>query len=185
VRALELGELAGELGERVGVPEPADEVVEGAVADEVAAGQRLHRESDGDVALADPGRAEDEAADFSFDEAQRAQLGEALGVELGLECDVELVEGLVVRQAGHLQPGLVAAAFEDSDFGLQEQVEELAVAELGGLGALDQLVWAVGDRVQAQLGGVAADPLGDQLSRRSGPDRPTAAGGAPPDRVAR
>jgi hypothetical protein len=130
------------------VPEAADEIVEGAVANEVAAGQGFHAEPDRDMALADSGRAEDEAAHLAFDEAQGAQLGEALGVQVGLEAGVEVVEGLVVREAGHLQAGLVAAALEHPDFALEEQVEEFPVAELRGFGALDQLVGVLGDRVQ-------------------------------------
>jgi hypothetical protein len=135
--------------------------------------------------LPTPGGPRIKQPDFSFDEAQRAQLGEALGVQLGLEGRVELIEGLVVRQAGHLQARLVAAALEHPELGFEHEVEELAVAELCGLGALDQLVGVLGDRVQAQLCGVAADPLGDQLSHRSRPDRPTAAGDGPRGRAAR
>lgn len=137
--------------ERVGVAQTADEVVEGGVADEVAAGERFHRQTDGDVGLADSGWAEDQAADFAFDETQRAQLGEVLGVELGLEGDVELVEGLVVRQPGHLQARLVAAALEHPDLGFEDEVKKLAVAQLRRLGAVDQLVGVLGDAVQAQL----------------------------------
>lgn len=129
--------------------------------------------------FADAGWSEDQAADLALDEAQRAQLGQALGIKLGLEGGVELIQGLVVGQAGHLQAGLVAAALEHADLGLEHEVKELAVAQLGLLGAVDQLVGVLADAVQAQLGGVAADPLGDQLSHRSRPGRPTAAGGAP------
>lgn len=64
----------------------------------------------------------------------------------GLEGDVELVERLVVRKARHLQSGLVATVPEHAGFGL-EHVQELAVAQLCGLGAFDQLVRALGDRV--------------------------------------
>lgn len=79
------------------------------------------------------------------------QLGEAFRFEVGLEAGVELVECFVVRQAGHLQPGLVAAAVEHPDLVLEHQVEELAVAELRLLGAVDQLVGVLGDAVQLQL----------------------------------
>src|SRR5215218_966538 len=54
----------------VGAAEAADEIVEGAVADEVAAGEGLHGQTDRDVGLADAGRAQDETADAAFDEAQ-------------------------------------------------------------------------------------------------------------------
>jgi hypothetical protein len=112
------------------------------------------------------------------------KLGQPFGIELGLEGDVELVERLVVRQPGHLQPGGVAAALEHPNLGLEHEVEELAVAERGLFGAVDQLVGVLGDPVQPQLRRVAADPLGDQLSHLPPPRRPTAACGAPPGRAA-
>src|SRR5215218_4896420 len=70
VWALQLREFAGELAEGVGVAQAADEIVEGAVADEVAAGEGLHGQTDRDVCLAGAGRAQDETADAAFDEAQ-------------------------------------------------------------------------------------------------------------------
>ena len=74
------------------------------------------RQADGMWLLPTPGGPEDQAADLAFDEPQRAQLGEAFGVQVGLEAEVELVQRLVVGQAGHLQSGLVAAALEHTDF---------------------------------------------------------------------
>jgi hypothetical protein len=79
---------------------------------------------------------------------QRPELGEAFGVELGLEADVELVQGLVVRQPGELQPGGVAAALEHTDLALEHEVKELAVAELARLGAVDEFVGGVGESVE-------------------------------------
>jgi hypothetical protein len=67
------------------------------------------------------------------------------GVELGLEAGVELVEGLVVWEPGHLQPGGVAPALEHPDLCFQDEVEELAVAELCCLGAVDELVCGLGE----------------------------------------
>ena len=59
--------------------EAADEVVQGGVADEVAAGEGFHPQPDRDVAFADARWPQDQAADLALDEAQRPQLGEALG----------------------------------------------------------------------------------------------------------
>ena len=70
----------------------------------------------------------------------------------------------MVGQAGHLQPLRVAAAFQHAELGLQHEVEELAVTKLLSLGTPDQLVGGLGDPVQAQLTGVAADPLVQHLS---------------------
>ena len=81
----------------VGFAEAADQVVERRVADEVAAREGFHPERDRDVTLAGTGRPEDQAADLALEESQGAQLGEALGVQLGLEGHVELLQCLVVR----------------------------------------------------------------------------------------
>src|SRR5215216_6344776 len=108
LRALQLGELRGQLAERVRLPEPSDQVVERRVANEVAAPQRLHPEPHRQVALADAGGPEDQERDAPLDEAQRPEFTQAFGVELGLEGGVEFVERLVVGQRRELQPGGVA-----------------------------------------------------------------------------
>ena len=110
VRALVVGELLAQRPELVGLSELADDVVEGRVAHEVAGAERLHRHTNGNVCLPDSGRAQNQRRDLVLDEPERAELGEAFGVELGLEADVEFIEGLVVRQPGELQPRRVAAA---------------------------------------------------------------------------
>ncbi len=55
--------------------------------------------------LPTPGGPEEQSADAPLDEAQRPQLSQALGVQLWLEGDVELVEGLVVRAARRASAG--------------------------------------------------------------------------------
>jgi hypothetical protein len=49
----------------------------------VAGSGGVHCEADGDVALADAGRAEQQDADATLDEPRGAQLGEALGSNSG------------------------------------------------------------------------------------------------------
>ena len=56
------------------------------------------------MSLPNPGRAQNQSADATLDEPQGPQLGDALGVQCRLEGDVELVEGLVMREPGELQP---------------------------------------------------------------------------------
>ena len=65
--------------------------------------------------LPTPGGPRSKAQTRLLDEPQGPQLSQALGVQLWLEGDVELVEGLVVGQPGELQPGRVAAALEHPD----------------------------------------------------------------------
>jgi len=51
------------------------------------------------VGLAHARRPEEQKAGVTLDEAQAPELGDPLRVELGLEGDLEVVEGLVVGQA--------------------------------------------------------------------------------------
>jgi len=52
------------------------------------------------VALAYPGRSEEGEVGFGLDEGERGQVADLADVQGGLEGEVELVEGLVVRQPG-------------------------------------------------------------------------------------
>lgn len=138
------------------------------VADEVAGAERFHRQPHGQMRLSDPGRAQDQRRHLVLHEPQRAQLGEAFGVELGLEGGVELIEGLVVRQPGELQPRRVAPTFEDADLRLEDEVEELAVAERPGLGAVDKLIGGVRETVKQRAGMPACRP--ERVAAASQPD---------------
>jgi hypothetical protein len=60
---------------------------------------------------------------------------------LGSSSGVELVQRLVGRQRRQLEPGGVAAALEHAELVLEQQVEELAVAERLLLGARES--WSV------------------------------------------
>ena len=70
----------------------------------------------------------------------------------------------MVGQAGDVQGAGEAAVVFGGGFLAEDQVEEVGVAELGVVGALDQGGGAGGELVQAEPGGVRADPGGDEFA---------------------
>jgi len=111
------------------------------------------------MGLAHPRRPEQQHAGAPLEEAQGAQLGDAPRVELRLEDELEVVEGLVMGQAAEFEATRVAATLEGPDLLLEDEVDELAVAHLRLLGAGDEVVEVLGERGQLQLAGVAPDAL--------------------------
>ena len=73
----------------------------------------------------------------------------------------------MVRQPGQLQRVAEPAALTQPDLFFQQQVDEVEVAHLRGLGALDELGDGLGEMGQAELGGVGSDPVGGQGAHRS------------------
>ena len=100
--------------------------------------------------------------DLAADELQGGEVFDLAGVQAGLKREVELVEGFVVRQPGQFQSVAEPAALAQADLFLEEQVDEVEVAHLGGLGAVDELGDGVGQVGQAEPGGVVTDPVGGQ-----------------------
>lgn len=76
---------------------------------------------------------------------------------------------LVVGQPGQLQRVAEPAALAQSEFFFQEEVDEVEVAHLGGLGPFDQLGDDIGDVAQAESGGMVTDPVGGQSAHRVSP----------------
>ena len=87
-----LVESAGGLGDL----QLADEVVKRGEVDRVACLACGDCEGDGDVGLADAGRAEQGDVGPGVDELQRGEVLDPAGLEVGLERVVELGQGLVV-----------------------------------------------------------------------------------------
>ena len=100
--------------------------------------------------------------DLARTNSQGGEVADLAGVEVGLEREVELVEGLVVRQPGQFQGVAEPAAFAEAEFFFEQQVDEVEVAQLRGLGPLDELGDGVGEVGQAEPGGVVADPVRGQ-----------------------
>ena len=102
-------------------------------------------EGDGEHGFADPGRSEQGDVGFGLDELQGGEVADLAGVEAGLEGEVELLQGLVVRQPGQFQGVAEPAAFPQPDLFFQQQVDEVEVAHLRGLGPLHQFGDGVGE----------------------------------------
>ena len=96
-------------------------------------------------------------------ERQRGEVADLAGVEVGLEREVELGEGLVVRQPGELERGPQPASFAQPEFLAEEQVDEVAVAHGVGLGPVDEVIEVLGEVREPEAGGVVVDAGGDQL----------------------
>ncbi len=84
------------------------------------------------------------------DEPEGGEVADFAGVEVGLEGEVELIEGLVVRQPGELQRVAEPAALPHPDLFLEHQVEEVQVAQLCGLGPGGQRRCLVGEVVSSR-----------------------------------
>jgi hypothetical protein len=116
------------------------------------------------MVLPTPGGPEEADGRLGLDEAERGQVADLAGVQLGLEGEVEGVQALVVGQPRQLQGVAEAAAFADADLLLEDQVEEVQVAHGGLLGPVDQGVQALGQVGKPQPLGVLTDAGGDQLA---------------------
>jgi hypothetical protein len=72
----------------------------------------------------------------------------------------------VVGQPGQLQRVAEPAAFAEADFLFQEQVDEVEISHLAGLGTLDKLGEGVGEVGESEPGGMVPDPVSGQGARR-------------------
>ena len=157
-------QLAGEPADRVGGFEVADHVVEGGEVDGEPGPAGRDGQGHGDVGLADAGWAEQRDVRAGLHEGEGGQVADLAGFQVGLEGEVVVVEGLVVRQPRQAQPGAEPAFVADGEFLLQHQVEEVEVAHRVSVGAFRQVVQGAGQVRQAELRGAGLDAAGDQLS---------------------
>jgi hypothetical protein len=103
---------------------------------------------------------------LGLDEGQRGQVADLANVEIGLEGEIELLQGLVVGQPGQLERVAEPAGLAQPELLLEQQVEEVQVAHALALGAGGELVDDLAEVGQPEPAGVAADPGGDQLVHR-------------------
>lgn len=86
-----------------------------------------------------------------------------------MEGEVELVEGLVVRQPGELQGVAEPAALPQPELLFEEEIDEVEVAHLAGLGAVNQFGDDLGQVAQAEPGRMVPDPVSGQAAHRVPP----------------
>ena len=103
------------------------------------------------MGLAYSRRSQERHVGVPLDELQRREVPDLAGFETGLEGEVELLKGLVVRQPGQPQGVAEPAALADPEFLTQEQVQEVEVAHLVGLSTGDELADALQPKAHNQL----------------------------------
>jgi hypothetical protein len=118
------------------------------------------------MVLPTPGGPRRAMFDLARAELQGGEVADLAGVQAGLEGEVELVQGFVVRQPGQLQRVAEPAPFAQPDFFFEQQVDEVEVTHLRGLGPVDKLGDRVGEMGQAEPGGMVTDPVGGQGTHR-------------------
>ena len=98
------------------------------------------------------------------------------GVEVGLEREVEVLEGLVVGQPRQLQGRPQSSSFAESEFLAEQQVDEVAVAHGVGLGASDEVFEVLSEVREPETGGVVVDAGGHQFTHAAPTSSPMLAG---------
>jgi hypothetical protein len=119
--------------------------------------------------LADPGWAEEGHIGLLLDEAERGQVADLAGVQVGLEGEVDAVQALVVGQPRQLEGVAEPAALADADLLFQDQVEEVQVAHGLLLGPGDQRLEVLTQMGKPEPFGMLTDPGGDQLAHDAAP----------------
>jgi hypothetical protein len=159
-------EFAGQTACCLGRFEVADHVVEAGEVDRVAGPAGCDGQGDGDVGLADCGRAEQGDGRLVLDEGEGGEVLDLARVEVGLEGEVVVVQRLVVRQPRQPQALTEAAVVLHREFLGQHPVEEREVAHLCLVSPLDVLVQGLGQVRQAELDGRGADAGAGRLAQR-------------------
>src|SRR6266851_9708493 len=126
-----------------------------------------------EVALADPGRAVEQDVLVALDELTGGEVEDLRLVELGIEAEVEALEGLGGMEGGPTQPQPEPALGAALDFILQEDGEEL---HEGGL-LLDGLAIADVERLEDPGQAQGAEHRGELMSQFHG-DRSSSAPGS-------
>ncbi len=150
----------------------ADEVVDAGEVDAEAGLAGRDRQRDRNVGLADAWRAEQCDVAAVADEPERGEVADLAGVEVGLEREVEGVEGLVVRQPGQLERVAEPAAFADADLLLEDEVEKLQIAQLAGLRPVGERLGLLSEVRERQTQRMPADPVGHQGVAHAAPPTP-------------
>ncbi len=122
------GQLAVEPAGGLGDLELADHVVEAGEVDGVAglAGRDGQRRRE--VGLADSWWSQERDVGVPLDELQAGDVADLARLEVGLEGEVELLQGLVVRQPGQFEGVAEPASFADPELFTEQQVDEVEVA---------------------------------------------------------
>jgi hypothetical protein len=114
--------------------------------------------------LPTPGGPSSAALPLSLGERQGGQVPDFPRVEFGLVGEVVFVQRLVVGHLGDPQRVPQPSFLADGGFFFQDQVKEVQVAHLAGVGALHVLGERLGQVRQPEFGRGGPDPGGDQFA---------------------
>ena len=105
----------------------------------------------GDMALAGTAGAGDQHGDLLLNEPARGKIGDELLVDAGIEVKIKALQCLVAAKAGAAQTHTVLFLFAASGLILDDQRQELRIAELFLYGLAIAGIEAVEDARKAQL----------------------------------
>src|SRR5690606_22276523 len=154
-----------ELACGLGLFQAGDEVGERAVVDAPAALGCGNRQADGQVGLADPGRAEEDHVLLALHKAQLVQALDLLAPDARLEAEVEALERLDRRQSGGAHGGRGAAVVSAFDLGRQQRFARLCAGQCPAVHAGEDRVDRLQCAGQLEIGQHAPDPLSQRGAR--------------------
>ena len=109
------------------------------------------------MAFAHSGRADEEHVAAGVEKAAGGQFVDAAALDLGVEGEVEVLEGFQLAEAGGLgAPGDFALA-ADVEFVGEDEFQELVVAEVVATGFLEAHLEALQQPRETQLAGLAGE----------------------------
>ena len=124
----------------VGGPQVADHVVQGGEVDRETGAAGGDGQGDRSMRFPNSRRTQESGVGLGLNERQGGQVSDLAWVEVGLEGEVVVLEGLVVRQLRQPQCSAEAAVLADGEFLFEDLVKEVEVAQAGLLGSVDELV---------------------------------------------
>src|SRR5690606_28776573 len=142
-----------------------DEVGERAVVDAPAALGCGNGAADGQVGLADAGRAEEDHVLLALHKAQLVQALDLLAPDARLEAEVEALERLDRRQSGGAHGGLEAAVVSEFDLGRQQRFDRLCAGQCPAVHAGEYRVDLLQCAGHLEIGQHAPDPLSQRGGR--------------------
>ena len=97
----------------------------------------------GEVTFANTGRADEEDVAGFFEVVSGGELVDLFAIDLGVEAEVEVLEGSLFSKVGTLFPPIEGSLGSDVEFVLEEEFKEFGVAELIASGFLEAYFEAV------------------------------------------
>src|SRR6266540_651578 len=125
----------------------------------VAGLSRRDAERDRQVRLPDAGRTEQDDVPVLLHEPQRGELGDELSIEVGLEIEVEIGQGLVDGIAGEAEPATKTPRLSGFVLQLQEPLQNLRGGQVFRQRSVELATQMLFRGREPEIGEVLAEPL--------------------------